>query len=275
MQKRNFVLFIMLLFAFWGCSRQTDDSVKGNLIIIGGGKRPAVVMEKFLELAGGQQARIAVIPMASEYYLESGQDYEKELHGMGVAEVKAFYILDSTQANSDSVVQALSRYTGFYFGGGDQNRLTKIFLNTRSMELFHRKYREGAVLGGTSAGAAIMSKIMITGDGNWSVIRKDSVIARPGFGFVDRAIIDQHFVKRSRFNRLLALVIQNKVKGVGIDESTALWVKPGGQVEVMGESCVLLLDPSKAAFPEQPYHDLLTAKGLQLSVLHAGDYFKL
>ncbi|MEJ2635471.1 MAG: cyanophycinase [Calditrichia bacterium] len=265
-----------LIFAMgFGCSSDAGRDIKGNLIIIGGGKRPTAVMEKFMELAGGKDARIAIIPMASEYYQESGPEYEKEFLALGASETKAFYIHDSLEANSDSLVQALSRYSGIYFGGGDQNRLTRIFLHTRCMDLFHRKYKEGAVLAGTSAGAAIMSQIMITGDGNWTVPDKDSVMTSQGFGFVKSAVIDQHFLKRQRLNRLLTVVVDNQIRGIGIDESTALWVKPGGNVEVLGNSVVIVIDPSRAKYPPKPGSRLIGAQDLRMDILRPGDRFRL
>jgi cyanophycinase len=259
-----------------GCEGNSTGNIKGNLIIIGGGSpRPAAAMQKFIELAGGRDAQIAIIPMASEYYLESGQDYEKEFRESGVKKAKAFYILDSLSANADSTVDSLKLYTGFYFGGGDQNRLTNIFRNSKSLTVFRQRYAEGAVMGGTSAGAAIMSKIMITGEGNWNVLERDSVEAIEGFGFLTTAIIDQHFVQRSRFNRLLSLVIQYQQMGIGIDEKTAIWVKPNGEAEVIGDSVVLVLNPRQASYPDSVPSNLLIAKNLQLNIYHSGETFRI
>ena len=269
-------LTFILTAIFLGCEGNTNNTVKGHLIIIGGGSpRPAAAMQKFVELAGGRQAKIAIIPMASEFYLENGQDYEKEFRESGVKKAKAFYLLDSLSANADSTVDSLKSYTGFYFGGGDQSRLTTIFRNSRSLALFKQRYAEGAVMGGTSAGAAIMSKIMITGEGNWNVLEKDSVETIEGFGFLPTAIIDQHFVQRNRFNRLLSLVIQYRQLGVGIDEKTAIWVKPDGEAEVMGNSLVLVLNPRQAAYPDSIHSNLLTAKNIQLNVYQAGETFQI
>jgi cyanophycinase len=278
MPRICFRIILSFLFATMviGCEGNLTSNIKGHLIIIGGGSpRPATAMQKFIELAGGHDAKIAIIPMASEYYQENGQDYEKEFRESGVRKAKAFYILDSLSANADSTADSLKLYTGFYFGGGDQNRLTTIFGNSKSLTAFQQRYAEGAVMGGTSAGAAIMSKIMITGDGNWNVLEKDSVKAIEGFGFLTNAIIDQHFVQRSRFNRLLSLVIQYQQIGIGIDEKTAIWVKPNGEAEVMGDGVVLVLDPRRASYPESIQSNLLIAKNLQLSIYHSGETFQI
>ncbi|RQW04506.1 MAG: hypothetical protein EH225_05855, partial [Calditrichaeota bacterium] len=150
-------LVILAIIFLGGCEQNSVHTTKGHLIIIGGGSRPEIIMRKFVDLAGGSEARIAIIPMASEYYQEGGKRTEKEFIELGVEEARAFYIPDSLQACSDSTLTALESYTGYFFGGGNQNRLTEIFNGTLAHELFHRRYSEGAVLGGTSAGAAIMS----------------------------------------------------------------------------------------------------------------------
>ena len=269
-------LTFILTAIFLGCEGNTTNTVKCHLIIIGGcSPRPTAAMQKFVELAGGHEARIAIIPMASEVYLESARDYEKEFKESGVKKAKAFCILDSLSANADPTVDSLKSYTGFYFSGGDQSRLTTIFRNSRSLAVFKQRYAEGAVMGGTSAGAAIMSKIMITGEGNWNVLEKDSVETIEGFGFLTTAIIDQHFVRRSRFNRLLSLVIQFRQMGIGIDEKTAVWVKPNGEAEVMGDNVVLVLNPRQITFQDSAYSNLLTARNIELSVYRGGEIFQI
>jgi cyanophycinase len=246
---------------------------KGNLIIIGGGDRTEQIMQKFVELSGGKQARIAIIPTASEYYEESGREIQKEFLGYGVAAAQVFNIISREQADNDSIARALQNFDGYFFGGGDQSRLTRFFLGSKTIQLFHKQYQAGKTLGGTSAGAAIMSEVMITGDGSWKTMHKDSVVTTPGFGFVSNAIIDQHFVRRLRFNRLLNVVILNNLPGVGIDEATAVWVKPDGAMEVLGESVVMVLKPGLRTNSSNP--TLLTGQGYQLDLYKNGAQFKL
>jgi len=275
LRRLHILLSVLIITGFVGYRQRESDEIKGHLIIIGGGKPPAAVIQKFIDLAGGPKAKIAVIPMASSEPKKSGKSLEEEFLELGVGKAKSYYIQDSFQANADPVLDRLSNASGIYFSGGDQNRLTEIFCDTRCMELFHRMYKDGAVIGGNSAGAAIMSEVMITGEGNWEVLKADSVVTTRGFGFIKRAIIDQHFVARNRFNRLLAVSIQKRKMGIGIDENAAIWVKPGRQVEVLGEGTVLLIDPAEADFPVDTRRHLLGVKGLRLSVLHAGDRFTL
>lgn len=276
MSKSGWIFILWLIFAFIsnGCNDSSTEKIRGHLIIIGGGSpRPALAMQKFVELAGGPQARIAIIPMASEIYRENGQNYQTEFQELGVKKARAFYIQNSQSANSDSTLDSLKSCTGFFFGGGDQNRLVTIFKHTRALQLLQQRYREGAIMGGTSAGAAIMSQIMITGEGNWNVLKKDSTYFDEGFGFISKAIIDQHFTQRERFNRLLTLVIQHRLVGIGIDERTAIWVKPTGEAEVIGECGVVVLDPHAAVYSHS--EKWLSAKNIRLSIYTAGESFKI
>jgi cyanophycinase len=213
--------------------------------------------------------------MASEIYYERGANFLEEFKHYGPDTVDVFYIENRSQANSDSVVSRLSQYSGFFFGGGNQNRLTKIFLDTKTLKLFHQKYEEGAVIGGTSAGAAIMSEVMITGGGEWTELKENCVEYTTGFGFLPTAIIDQHFVENNRFNRLLAMVVEHQIPGIGIDRLTAVWVKPGGEMEVMGERVVMVIRPSDSSFPEYFKEGRLTASNLKLDVYEAGQRFRI
>lgn len=247
---------------------------QGHLIIIGGGPRPESVMKKFVELAGKDSARIVIIPMASEFYRESGENYVEEFKKLGVNRVLPLYVLSREEANLDTIAAALKNASGIFFGGGDQNRLTRLFLDTKAFDAIHAVYRRGGVIGGTSAGAAIMSELMITGDGNWEYLCKDSVKVSRGFGFVKNVVIDQHFVRRNRLNRLIAVCIQNRVSGIGIDESTAIWVKPDFHAEVLGNFSIVLLNLQQAIITKTA-SGLLTARKIRLDILKAGDVFSL
>jgi cyanophycinase len=270
------ILSILALLVLLSCQKEQPVSdTKGNLLIIGGGRRPVYVMEKFVDLAGGRDAAIAVIPSASAYAEESGARSVADFSAAGAGIVTVFNIRDSSMAESDSILSLLKEYDGYYFGGGNQNRLTDIFTGTKFLDLLHQRYNDGAVIGGTSAGAAIMSEIMITGDGNWEMLVRDSVITTPGFGFVTDYIIDQHFIARRRLNRLLALCLQYQTNGIGIDESTAIWINPAGHAEVIGESAVVVLRGAAAVYPQMPSDSLLTGKNLLLSVYGPGDRFRL
>ena len=138
-------------------------------------------------------------------------------------------------------------------------------------ELYHK--RRG-IIGGTSAGAAVMSEIMITGDGDFTKLAAGNIVSEPGLGFIKDYIIDQHFVVRQRNNRLLSLVIEKRKTGIGIDESTAIVLYPDDTFKVYGKGQVLVYDPRDAV---QKYagSQNLAMEGIKLSVLKDGDIFDL
>jgi cyanophycinase len=143
---------------------------KGHLLIIGGGRRDTYLMERFIELAGGKNSKIVVFPMASSVPIETAKYQIEELKKLGCS--NADYIYCTRQdADNDSNLTKLNGVSGVFFSGGDQSNLTKELLGTKLLEKIKIIYKEGGVVGGTSAGAAVMSKVMITGD---ELINKDS-----------------------------------------------------------------------------------------------------
>ena len=226
----------------------------GSLFIVGGGPRPADLMQRFVELAGGPgKAVILVLPMASADSM-AGPSLVRELEGLGATARHAVIRRDA--ADSDQALAHLDGVTGIWFNGGVQTRLTDALGGTRFEQGMHAAYRRGAVIGGTSAGAAIMSEIMITGDeqrpggarpvttDHWITVESDNVVTTRGFGFLTNAIVDQHFLRRKRYARLFSLAIDHPtLVGVGIDESTALEVGANGRWTVRGTGKVLVVDP--------------------------------
>lgn len=240
--------------------RAGADRPKGSLLIVGGGSRPAAMMRRFVELAGGAGARIAVVPMASSEPVESGRSVVAELDSLGAASF--VFLVDSVQAESPAAVRLLDAATGIWFTGGDQALLTAAVGGTASLRAMHRRFGEGAVVGGTSAGAAIMSDSMITGNqtppgdttgyygDEFPVIARRRVEVLPGLGFLPEAIVDQHFIRRERHNRLMSAVLERPTLiGVGIDEGTALEVGRDGGWKVLGESEVVVYDARRARVP--------------------------
>lgn len=232
---------------------------RGTLYIVGGGPQPARLVQEFVDLAGGQgRARIVVFAMASASGLESGEEKAIQLRELG-AEARNLWVTRE-QAMTDSVARLLDAATGIWFGGGDQGRLADVLRGTPTERAIHARYAAGAVIGGTSAGAAVMSAVMLTGDERrpggarpdsslaWGTLERDNVIVTEGFALLSNAIIDQHFMRRKRYGRLLSLVIERAPHlGAGIDESTALVVRPDGRWEVRGTSSVIIFDARSAS----------------------------
>jgi cyanophycinase len=255
---------------------------KGTLFIIGGGDRTPEMMRRFIDLAGGpEEARIVVIPNASGDGDTSCMDMAEEFHALGVRNVGCCF-LNREQASDPNSAKLLDGATGVYFTGGDQVRVTKALVGTP----IHRKlldlYANGAVMGGTSAGAALMSKVMITGDERLNkdtidafvFIKKDNVVTVEGIGFLTNVIIDQHFVTRKRHNRLISVVLEHpELIAVGIDEATAIIVHPRGVFDVIGRGNVVVYDATQAKGIRTDPRGNLAAGGIIMHLLVAGDSF--
>lgn len=260
----------------------TPGLKEGHLFIIGGGARPDSLMTQFLALGGGSKARVLVVPFASADIDDTGSYQQEQFARLGCASSQ---YINSTKKliDSEESLAKLNGVTAVFFSGGDQNRLTEYLQGTKFLAKIREIYKEGGVIGGTSAGAAVMSKIMLTGEeqnvpaddkGDFSYIKQGTVETAEGFGFITSAIVDQHFIIRKRENRLISLVLQHpELKGVGIDEATAIIVSPDGRFRVAGQSQVMVFEP-KAAPTVSPTGYLKTTS-LNIQILTAGDTYQL
>ncbi len=257
-------------------------AVKGYLLIIGGGQRPQRALEKFVRLCQGKP--ILVITSASSVPQEAGENGVKQFKAHGAEQVSWLHIDTPEIANADSTVARISRCGGIYFSGGVQQTLMQRIRGTRAETAIKKIYHEGGIIGGTSAGAAVMSRVMITGNelvakdssNAFATIQAGNIETETGLGFLEDVIIDQHFVKRKRNNRLISCVLEHpKLLGIGIDESTAILVYPDRHFEVFGESTVLIYDARKASGISKDQKGLLRGRAIKMHVLTEGDLFKL
>ena len=256
---------------------------KGHLFIVGGGDRDEPLMRRYVELAKGYgTGRFVIFTMASSVPLETGPALVAEFKGYGVTDV-AYFHLTREEAMDPANLKILDGVSAVWFSGGDQAKQTAVLLGTPLHKRMLELYREGCLIGGTSAGAAVMSEFMITGnekraggeEGSWEVILADNVEHTEGFGFVTGAVIDQHFVTRKRHNRLISVVLEDPaLVGVGIEESTAVLVRPDGKYEVLGEGQVVVYDARRAVTAKSP-DGHLGGHGLAMHVLLAGDVYDL
>jgi cyanophycinase len=251
----------------------------GSLVIIGGGDRPASISEKFIQLAGGAgAARLVIIPLASEDAKASGRACADEFKTLGISRT------DVLPAGTEEGVKLLKEATGVYLTGGDQRRLASALIGTPVLEALRELWQRGGVIAGTSAGAAVMSRRMLTGEERGGVIeeerfrsiQRDQVVTTSGLGFLDDVIIDQHFIARRRFNRLLSVVLEEpKLLGIGIDESTAIVVGPDHCFEVFGDRSVMVIDARHVEHIRAGTDRRLAATDVRVHLLVAGDRFDL
>ena len=238
---------------------------KGHLVVIGGGTIPDDVRARTLALAGGAKAIVVVLPQASELP-ETGPEAVEVWKKAGAA--KAAVVDVTARATA---IAAIKEATLIWFPGGDQTRLMKALDNTGVPEAIQERYRQGATVAGTSAGAAVMSKVMITGNGmDLQAISAKKTDTAPGLGLWPQVIVDQHFLKRQRHNRLLSAVLDHpQLVGVGIDESTAAVVS-GAEFEAIGKSSIVVIDARKAAVAPTSAGEPIAGRNVTVHVLKAG-----
>jgi cyanophycinase len=275
------IIFFLCLTILLGAGLEAQP--QGTLYIIGGGKRPDDMMKQFVELAEQfQSGRIVIFPMASSAPDEVGAEQAAQLRDLGAKRVE-YHVLTREQAEQPDSAKILDGVGGIFFSGGVQSRLLHVLFGTPLHNKIQASYREGAVIGGTSAGAAVMSEIMITGDEKrevqqgqeFSTIEAGNILTLAGLGLIDKVIIDQHFVRRRRHNRLISLVVEiPELLGIGIDESTAIVVEPDHTFLVVGWGNVLVYDALRA---DTDLRDprTISSHGMTMHILKPGDRFDL
>jgi cyanophycinase len=253
----------------------------GPLVIIGGAEDKAEecsILREFVALSGGAKSNIVVIAVASDYPSQVGEKYVETFKRLGAKKVTVLDIRRREDANQDLAVESISKATGVFFTGGTQLRITRQLGGTAVDTELHRRHEEGLVLGGTSAGAAMMSSIMITGGIPSKSFRLGMVELGPGMEFISGVLIDQHFEERGRLRRLLSAIAQYpRDLGIGIDEDTAAIVRDG-IMEVKGSGCVTIVDAGGLTFTnitQLKKNDILTMCGIKVHILADGFRFDL
>lgn len=236
----------------------------GSLMIVGGGRIPDEMWQRFVELAGGTAARIVVVPTASEEPQLEGRSDVSGFREAGAASVTVLHTSDRSRAGREEFVKPLREATGVWFGGGRQWRLVDAYQDTATELAFHDVLHRGGIIGGTSAGATIQGEYLVRGNplGNREMMAEGY---ERGFAFLPGVAIDQHFSQRNREPDMQALKQTfPQLLGLGIDESTALLVQ-GGKAAVIGENDVCIYDGPQ---------DIAT-DGPQFIRISAGDTYDL
>jgi cyanophycinase len=260
------------------------EVIGGHLLVIGGAEdkyNERRILRKFLELAGGAEAEVLIVPVASDYPEFAADVYVQAFRRLGVANPR---VLRATSRQDVVTVDAdalLDGVTGVFMSGGDQMRLVSILGGTQFAQKLRQLVTEtNIVVAGTSAGAAGMSTSMIVRGESTPHPQRNSVSLSPGLGFLKNIIIDQHFTERGRISRLITAVSYNPYNlGIGIDENTAIILDKDGTLEVFGGGTVTIVDGSQITFneiAEVGEHQAFSVCGVQLHILGDGllyDYF--
>ena len=262
-------------------SKVAAGETRGWIVPIGGAENKENdqrILRRFVDVSGGEEADIVVIPTASKMH-ETGPRYEALFRELGAARVSVMDFDTRRDCQEPNRLQRLEEATGIFFTGGNQLRLTALLGGTPVAQLIRKRNAAGVTVGGTSAGASILSEHMIAfGDEGSSVIA-GSVRLAPGLGLTNRFVIDQHFRERDRLGRLITALAYNPFAiGIGLDEDTAVFIGPDEVLEVEGSGGVTVVDASEVSFSSadsvsdgQP----VAVLGLKIHVLVAGTTFDL
>jgi cyanophycinase len=244
--KRSFVAAALLV-TTTGAAAQQVGPKSGSLVIVGGNMQDSAIVKRFIDLAGGPEAPIVVVPTAGdEATYDEYWSGLRQFRENGARSLTVLHTRDRKVAETDAFVKPIQAARGVFFTGGRQWRLADSYLNTRTQAELQKLLDRGGVIGGTSAGATILGSFLVRGDtkGNELMIG-DHV---EGFGLMKNTAIDQHLLRRNRQFDLIDVVQKRpELLGIGIDENTAIVVQ-GDQFDVIGHSYVVIYD-NKAVIP--------------------------
>jgi len=257
---------------------------RGPLMIIGGAEdklHKRTVLSEFVRAAGGDQARIVVIPTASSLGHEVVEVYDALFRKLGAAEVVSAGPQNRDDAHDPSYVELIEKATGIFMTGGNQLKLSGVVTGTPFGEAIRAAHRRGVVVGGTSAGASIQSSHMVAFGVGGATPKQRMTQVAAGLGLLDSSVIDQHFDQRNRYGRLLMIVAQSpQLLGMGVDEDTAAVITFDDDqqtLSVIGRGAVTIFDPSRIITNahDAPRSRAILASNVILHVLPAGQQFDL
>lgn len=254
----------------------------GHLIAVGGAEdrqRDRLILRRFIELSGGPLARLLVLTAASGDPAGAWAGYQGVFAELGAQRVEPIDFRTPEDANDPALVDRILAADGVYISGGDQRRLMSVLWESQAARALHMAFHlRGCCIGGTSAGAAALSRQMLAIGEPALRPYRDAVSLDIGLGLLSSAIIDQHFNERHRLGRLLsALALRPDLLGIGIDEDTALLIERGRGIEVLGNGAVTLVDGRqmrsnvREVDPEQPLQML----DVRVHLLPAGARYEL
>ncbi|TDE15430.1 cyanophycinase [Dyadobacter psychrotolerans] len=263
-----------------GAKSASAQPKQGTLLIIGGGNKSLLLLRQMVEVSKLTSSDyVAVLPMSSAFPDTSYQYFKTDMKPVCSNAIinLNFRALDMENRQK---LDSLEKARLIFITGGDQERFMNVVLNTAVYNAIHKAFKNGATIAGTSAGAAVMSKLMISGRelvgdttlrATFRKVHDQNIEIKQGLGLLTEAVIDQHFIVRSRYNRLLSAVARYPdLTCIGIDEATAIIVT-GKKVSVVGESQVVVIRyPEKLKITK---NGLISMQDVQFSMFTAGDSF--
>lgn len=262
-------------------SKVRDGAERGWIVPIGGAEEKhhdPRILERFVDLCGGADADIVVIPTASQL-ADTGERYEKIFAELGAGRVSALDFDTRRDTQESNRWGRIEEASGIFFTGGNQLRISTLLGGTPIAQLIRARNAQGVHVGGTSAGASILSEHMIAFGQEGGSPTAASVRLAPGLGLTNRFVIDQHFRQRDRLGRLLAALAYNPFAvGIGLDEDTAAFIRPDNTLEVEGSGAVTVVDAGELQFSsmDQASEDEpVCLLGLKVHILVAGATFNL
>ena len=262
-------------------ARVASDRSRGWIVAVGGAEDKVDdvrILRRFVAISGGDAARIAVIPTASNL-ADTGARYEQLFRGLGVADAQALAYAERADASRADWMAILEAATGIFLTGGDQLRLSTILGGTDVARTLRRKNANGVSIGGTSAGAAILSEHMIAFGKEGATPLAGAAVLAPGFGLTNRVVIDQHFRQRDRLGRLLSALAYNPFAvGLGLDEDTAAFIDPDDRIEIVGSNAITIVDVSAlthSSMATANQNDPICMTGIRLHILTNGGSYDL
>lgn len=255
-----------------------EEEIGSEILIIGGAEdklNERHILRKFVELSGGVNASILIVPVPSDFPLVTATLYRSLFENLGIKNISMLEATSRQEILKVDAKELMKSVTGVFLTGGDQLRLSALIGGTQFLTELKSKVRKGKlVLAGSSAGAACMSSTMIVrGEPTVQPLR-DSIRLSPGLGILKNIIIDQHFTQRARLTRLITAVSYNPSNlGIGIDENTAIHIRKDGELEVLGAGTVTVIDGSNITYnniAEVHESDPFSIMGLQVNILSSG-----
>ncbi len=277
--KKLYFLTLAVLFTLSSCTNLPDPvdtsgtfgPEKGSLVIVGGAMRDTVIIDRFIELAGGPDAPIVIIPTASGAEEIDAERTSRFLTERGAKDVSVVHTYDPEVAKTEEFVEPIKRAMGVWFGGGRQWHIVDSYAGTITETEIRKVLDRGGVIGGSSAGATIQGSYLARGDTKTNTIMMGD--HETGFNYLTKSAIDQHLLVRNRQHDLIEIISAHPdLLGIGLDENTAVVVE-GNEMEVIGKSFVAIFDYN--LWPDNPNSTKSLANGGKFFLLRSGDRYNV